>query len=93
MQCILEEAPRVSFLQEPQAPKPDSHYGRVMEELADYENELDSVLNEEGKEIFERFNKSQIEIELLMGIDKFIDGYRLGVLVTKEAFNGNNLIR
>jgi hypothetical protein len=61
-----------------------------MEVLADCENKLESALNDEGKKIFEIFNKSQIEIELLLGIDKFTSGLRLGALMGKHVFNAND---
>ena len=90
MQGILEEVDRGNILSGPRFFEPGTHYGRVMEVLADCEKRLETVLDEEGREIFEEFNKSQIEIELLIGIEKFVHGYRLGVLMAGEVFNGKN---
>ena len=87
MLSILEEFVRGNISPEPRFYNPGSSYGRIMEALVECENKLESALNEEAKELFEKFNKSQIEMEILTGINKFIYGYRLGVLMATQAFN------
>ena len=90
MKSILEEFAQGNISTGTLLYNPDSHYGRIMGALVECEYKLDSILNEGGKEIFEEYNKSQIEMEALIGINKFISGYRLGVLMTTEVFNGKN---
>ena len=63
-------------------------YGRTMKALSDSESKLSDALNDELKEILKQFSEAQSEISLLSDIDKFIDGYRLGVFMTMEVFNG-----
>jgi len=90
MKSILEEFAQGNISTGELPYNPDSHYGRIMGVLVECEYRLDSILNEDGKEIFEEYNKSQMEMEALIGINKFISGYRLGVLMTTEVFNGKN---
>ena len=90
MQSTLEKVTHENTFPELQFFMPGSDYGRIMEVLAYCEKNLDAALSEEGKKIFEIFNKSQIEIQLLSGIDNFIQGYQLGVLMSKEIANGKN---
>jgi len=90
MKNILKEVAYENAFPELRFFKPGSHFGRIMEVLADCEKRLETALSEEGKAIFEVFNKSQIEIQILSGIDNFIHGYQLGVLMTKEISNSTN---
>ena len=49
--------------------------------------------NPEEQKLFEDYNDAFCEQEHLYSIDKFVNGYRLGVLMTLEVFNGyDNLI-
>jgi len=88
MKSILEEFACGNVSPEPRFFKRDSHYGRTMEILSDSEEKLLSALDGELKETLKQFSEAQSEISLLSGIDRFIYGYRLGVLMTMEVFNG-----
>ena len=44
--------------------------------------------NENEKELFEKFDDAQSEIDSITRFDKFSYGFRLGVLVMAEAFTG-----
>jgi len=68
--------------------KKGSHYGRTMKILCETEDRLMSVLDGELKETFKKHVDAQAESNLITGIDKFIYGYRLGVLMTMEVFSG-----
>ena len=68
--------------------KKDSHYGRVMKTLSYTETELLSVLDGEVKETFQQYIKACAESGELTEVDRFICGYRLGVLMTMEVFCG-----
>jgi hypothetical protein len=93
MSSVLEEFARGNISPEPRFFKQDSHYGRTMQELSDSEEKLLAALSGEQKETLEKFIDAQAEINLLSGIDRFIYGYRLGVLMTMEVFEGKeNLI-
>jgi hypothetical protein len=93
MSSILEEFARGNISPEPRFFKHGSHYGRIMQRLSDSEEKLLAALSGEQKEALEKFIDAQAEISLLSGIDRFIYGYRLGVLMTMEVFEGKeNLI-
>ena len=90
MKSILEEFARGNISPEPRFFKRDSHYGHTMKILSDSEEKLLSLLDGELKDTFKQFSDAQAEISLLSGIDRFIYGYRLGVLMTMEVFNGKD---
>jgi hypothetical protein len=90
MKSLLEEFAQGNILPEPRFFKRDSHYGRTMEILSMSEEKLLMELDGELKENLKQFSEAQAEISLLSGIDRFIYGYRLGVLMTMEVFNGKD---
>jgi len=93
MRRILEEFACGNITPEARFFKRDSEYGKAMYALSDIEEKLLALLNENEKKLFDDFSKAQSEISFLSGIDKFIYGYRLGVLMTTEVFEGKeNLI-
>ncbi|NCC69172.1 MAG: hypothetical protein EOM14_13460 [Clostridia bacterium] len=93
MQSVLEEFALGNLSPEPRSFKRGSQYGRTMQTLADSEAQLLAALGGAEKKTFEKLIDTQAEISLLSGVDKFIYGYRLGVLMTMEVFEGKeNLI-
>ena len=68
--------------------KKDSKYGRVLKTIADSEQKLLSMLDGEPKELLKQFSSAQLEANFITNTDKFIYGYRLGVLMTMEVFTG-----
>ena len=90
MQSVLEAFARGNILSEPRSYKPDSHYGRAMEVLVGCEEKLLNVLGSQEKELLETLSECQLEINRLTGVDGFLYGYRLGVLMTMEVFNGKS---
>ena len=90
MKSILEEFACGNVTLEPRFFKRDSRYGRAVKTLTVCEEQLFAVLNEADKEILKRFSDAQSEINNRSGIDRFVDGYRLGVLMTVEVFNGES---
>ena len=87
MKSILEEFARGNIPSELRTFKNDSHFGRTMKVLSDTEDRLLAALGDELTEVFKQFSAAQSEINPLSNIDRFIDGYRLGVLMTMEVFN------
>ena len=93
MKSILEEFAYGNISPEPRFFKNNTHYGRTMKILSDSEEKLLSVLDGESKETLKKLTDAQAEISILSGVDRFMYGYRLGVLMTMEVFNGKeNLI-
>lgn len=86
MQSILEEfaygnvSPEVRFF------KRNSRYGEAMEALATNEEKLLGKLNGDEKEIFQKFVDAQGEVNELTAVENLIYGYKLGLLMTAEAF-------
>ena len=66
--------------------KNDSQYGQVLKTISDCEEKLLSMLDGESKELLIKLSGAHHEAISIVGIDKFIYGYRLGVLMTMEVF-------
>jgi hypothetical protein len=65
-----------------------SRYEKIMNLVADIENKLLITLDGEPKELLIKFSSAQLEANAISNNDKFIYGYRLGVLMTMEVFKG-----
>jgi len=61
-----------------------------MKIISDIEEKLLSALDVEPKELFIKFSPAQLEANAISNNDKFIYGYRLGVLMTMEIFTGTS---
>ena len=93
MQSILQEFFYGNISPEAQFFKQDSEYGEVMRIIARNEEKLLEGLNEEGKELLGKYMEAQMELNQLTAIKSQIYGYKLGVLMTAEAFvTGGDLI-
>lgn len=90
MKSILEEFSRRNISPEPRFFKPDSQYGRVLKTLSDSEEKLSSALSGELKETLELFIEAQAELNVLSCTERFIYGYRLGVLMTIDVYAGTD---
>ena len=49
---------------------------------------LDTKLNDEEKKLFEQFRDAQSDGNHIYEVDRFIRGYRVGVLMMVEVFMG-----
>ena len=63
-----------------------SHYDKTMKALVENENKLSDGLDGDLVEVFKRYSDLQLEATQISNVDKFIYGYRLGVLMTMEVF-------
>lgn len=63
---------------------------RLLAESDKLHAELEQKLNSEEKELLERLLDINADENTLYGEDKFIRGYRLGVLMTMEVFAGQD---
>jgi len=86
MQSILEQFFYGNISPEVQSYERDSEYGELMRIIARTEEKLLARLNEEEKEILERYTDAQMELNVLTAVNSQIYGYKLGVLMTAEAF-------
>lgn len=78
---------------------PNSRYYRrntafdlATKKVSDTEGALRAALSEPEKKLLEDYTKAQDEIAYLERTDKFIYGYRLGVLMTMEVFRTSDEI-
>jgi len=87
MKSVLEDFAYGNISSDLRSFRKDSRFGRTMKKLTDSESKLYAVLNEQEKELLKNFADAQAEINLLSCVDRFICGYRLGVLMTAEIYN------
>ena len=93
MESILEEFFYGNISPEVQFTEKGSRYDEVMRVIARTEETLLERLNGEEKEIFRTFTDAQMELNALTANKSQIYGYKLGVLMTAEAFvTGGDLI-
>ena len=86
MQSILEEFAYGNVSPEVQFFKRNSRYGEAMEALAINEEKLLGKLNGDEREIFQKFVDAQGEVNELTAVENLIYGFKLGLIMTAEAF-------
>ena len=89
MSSILEEFARGNIDPHNGSIRRGSTYDKTLKALVENENKLSDGLDGELAEIFKQYVDLQGEVQQMDGRDKFIYGYRLGVLMTVEVFTGN----
>jgi len=87
---ILEEFARGNISPNVGSIRRGTHYDRTMKALVENENKLTEGLVEELQDTMKQYIDLQAEANLISTTDSFIYGYRLGVLMTMEVFNGND---
>lgn len=88
MSSILEEFAYGNI--SPEAPffKRNSAYGEALRALSGNEEKLLAMLNEDERTIFQKYIDAQEEINRLTAVGNLIYGYKLGLMMTAEAFVG-----
>ena len=86
MRSILEEFAYGNISPETQSFKRNSQYGRAMEVLRKNEEQLLAILNDDENSVFQKYIAAQGEINSLTAVKNLVYGYKLGVLMTAEAF-------
>jgi len=93
MASILEEFAYGNISPEAQFFKRDSEFGRAMELVSRNEQKLLDRLGADDKELFQKYIDAQGEVNRLTAVKNLIYGYKLGLIMTAEAFTGmGNLI-
>ena len=93
MKSILEEFFYGNISPDVQSVEKDSPYHEVMGIISRTEAKLLDRLNGEEKEILQKFTDAQMELNRLTAINSQIYGYKLGLLMTAEAFvTGEELV-
>ena len=90
---ILEEFFYGNISPEAQCFKRDSEYGEVMRVISRIEEKLLDRLNEEEKELLQKYTDAQMELNQLTAIKSQMYGFKLALLMTAEAFlTGDELV-
>jgi len=88
MRSILEEfaygnvSPEVQFFQK------DSKYGRVTQLVSQIEQKLLDRLGADDQDLFQKYLDAQGEENQLTAVKNLVYGYKLGLIMTAEAFIG-----
>lgn len=88
MTSILEEFAYGNVCPQSQYFKQDSEFGKAMKLLTRNEEQLLARFGEEDKEQFEKYVDAQGEVNRLTAVNNFMYGYKLGLIMTAEAFVG-----
>ena len=86
MRSILEEFAYGNINPGEQAYRKDSEIGQVSALVCRIEEKLLTKLNAEEAELLEEFTDAHIERNRLTAIQNLLYGYKLGVIMTAEAF-------
>lgn len=61
-------------------------YRKARQLYCDLEDQLLENMSEQDKELFEKYTDAILEANQIYSTDRFMNGYRLGVLMTTETF-------
>ena len=86
MTSILEEFAYGNVSLQAQCFKRDLEFGQALNLVCKNEEKLLDKLDEEGKTLFEKYVDAQSKFNQLTAIKNVIYGYKLGVMMTAEAF-------
>ena len=88
MRSILEEFANGNISPEARSFRPGSQYAKALQQVVDSEENLVKTLTEKQIALFKEFEDKQADVTSLSCTDKFVHGYKLGVLMTMEVFFG-----
>lgn len=86
MRSILEEFAYGNICPNDQYFRRDSEFGRAMELVTRNEQKLLERLGADDKEVFQKYIDAQGEVNRLTATKNLIYGYKLGLIMTAEAF-------
>lgn len=93
MTNILEAIATDHLCVEPEIYKSSSELRRARNRYCDFGEKLMAKLNEEDQKLLEDYSTARTEENVLYGNDRFIKGFRLGVLMMMEiVMNEDDLI-
>jgi len=93
MPSILESFFQGKISPEVQSFSHNSAYGRALATVARTEVNLLAKLNDEEKILLELYTDAQMKLNQITAVDGQVHGYKLGVLMTAEAFlTGGDLV-
>ena len=68
--------------------KGSPEYRKAFKLMCKSAEELENKLNDEEKKLFEQFRDAQADESCIYNVDRFVRGYRVGVLIMFEVFAG-----
>ena len=86
MERILEALANDDFSTMASTIKENQEYGESMKEICEIENILYAALNPTESGLLKKLEDLQLDVAELSATARFIDGYRLGVLMMAEVF-------
>jgi len=86
MPSILEEFAHDNLTSEPQASWKKPEYKELVSLVNRNKEKLLARLNEEEKEMLEKYTDAQLEQHAIENNDRFIHGFKMGLILTAEAF-------
>ena len=86
MKSILEEFVCGNISPEFQTFERDSLYGQALAAVVHNQEDLLAKLNDEQKVMFQKLSDSLDELNNITHVKNVVQGYKLGVLMTAEAF-------
>ena len=86
MRSILYEFFYGNISPETQFCEKGAEHDKIMGTICRNEKLLLERLNEEEKEILKKFTDAQMELNALTAVSRQVCGYKLGLLMTAEAF-------
>ena len=86
MRSILKEFAYGNVSPEIQTFTPNSDYGQAVRAVSSGEEKLLNKLSGDEKNIFQRYAVAQSELNLLTAVKNLVYGYKLGLIMTAEAF-------
>ena len=93
MRSILEELAYGNLTAESEALWENPNFKELTRLISRNEEMLLARLNEEEKELLEKYTDAQMEQQSIESNGRFIHGFKLGLLLTAEAFvTGGDLI-
>ena len=90
MRKILEELWRGNLTPQIKCFNRGTAYENSLERLCKNEANLNSILDEKSKELFEKFRDCRDEIADYTEEESFINGFRLGARIVMESFYEND---
>lgn len=90
MKSILEAFAYDNLLVCPRSMEEQSAGGQLLKEICKLEDALDATLNDDEKELLKKLEDAHSDSIDCSATERFIRGYRLGVLMTFEVFAGRD---
>lgn len=84
---ILEAFASNHLIVEPTLYEGSAEYKKAKHLYCELGDQLLMKLNDEEKELFEQYVDAQREESILYANDRFVSGYRLGVMMTMEVYS------